>query len=788
MLVSFLFETISCSNPNISTPEEETTTDGEIQTSNVPISFDVTSLKGLAISTSSQKRSVSRSTTTVESLLKITDDGELKKFINIPSNDFYLSSINYITKSPSENSKEFYIVLEGQSYWYEHEEKTDLNGWTYLEPIQHYLGNILCVYEDGSFCDVLKDTNEYMSGEIKFDQDGNAVFLVDSHEKGDMIYKFNPKTKKLDKLVASISGTSYDSLYVTNKGDWIFVQGSRWSDGSTSYFLNAIPISNPNNASTIYYNDSWNSYFKWIYNENSREVYYIADYELRKIPYKGGTYNIENVETVASFKNLNNFNGDGYNISDSLFEYSSAYNYKIRGRAEGYDIEDDNIRYFTFTDSEGKNINYEEIVNYIFSKLRIYLKETRVGIETSGTYVHDGQIYYNEYENIDFREKYEIRFDVFANIPGFEKLASETYKNGAQLSDEKLFETIIEKDLLSLLGRAIISNRYSVENIYKTYNNNFFADILYEKGTNNKIDSTLFMKDETGFLHSVSIPWSTSVSYYSNYELGFLEEETYYTQYYWKEEFLTKAKDVDAEKVLAKFAELLGYEEIDFSLESFKDEKDYSDLYTDKTNVEAILFLSESVERINTLRTIIVKSCTDFFTKTCFIPGTKDSILENQNEKYYMYEYLDKLAISDKTLYGYQTSNNKIVQLTDDEGKAVFEYVKFDNDKEFKFSELLVYENKFYFKNSILSSSGISLGKHNIICFDPETSTFKEVLWDMPNNSDYEIVSYTIHNNNLYGCFVRGTEVIIGEINLETNDYKPVASSEAELKQIMMLK
>ena len=78
MLVSFLFETISCSNPNTSTPEEETTTEGEIQTSNVPISFDMTSLKGLAITegiieNKSAARSASQNT-----LVKITENGEIQ--------------------------------------------------------------------------------------------------------------------------------------------------------------------------------------------------------------------------------------------------------------------------------------------------------------------------------------------------------------------------------------------------------------------------------------------------------------------------------------------------------------------------------------------------------------------------------------------------------------------------------------------------------------------------------------------------------------------------------------
>ena len=58
----------------------------------------------------------------------------------------------------------------------------------------------------------------------------------------------------------------------------------------------------------------------------------------------------------------------------------------------------------------------------------------------------------------------------------------------------------------------------------------------------------------------------------------------------------------------------------------------------------------------------------------------------------------------------------------------------------------------------------------------------------MPNNSDYEITSYSIMGKNLYCCFVRGTEVIIGEIDLTSKNYNKFATSEAELKQIMIVR
>ena len=185
------------------------------------------------------------------------------------------------------------------------------------------------------------------------------------------------------------------------------------------------------------------------------------------------------------------------------------------------------------------------------------------------------------------------------------------------------------------------------------------------------------------------------------------------------------------------------------------------------------------------LYTVLINSCTDFFQKTCFIPDTNKSAIETTAIDWY---YLNDLILSDKALYAIESSANKIVQLTDNDGKAVLEYVNFDYDNPVKFTSTLVHENKFYIKNSILSSAGLETGKHNILCFNPETTAIEEMLWDMPNNSDYEIVSYTINGGNLYCCFVKGTEVIIGEIDLQTRNYNKFATSEAELKQIMIVR
>jgi hypothetical protein len=58
----------------------------------------------------------------------------------------------------------------------------------------------------------------------------------------------------------------------------------------------------------------------------------------------------------------------------------------------------------------------------------------------------------------------------------------------------------------------------------------------------------------------------------------------------------------------------------------------------------------------------------------------------------------------------------------------------------------------------------------------------------MSNNTDYEIVSYDVSGSYLYCCFVNGTEIFIGRINVSDKSYKKfTANTDTELRKIMML-
>ena len=134
--------------------------------------------------------------------------------------------------------------------------------------------------------------------------------------------------------------------------------------------------------------------------------------------------------------------------------------------SESYDYKD----YYFIDPADKITVKYDEIVKYLYAKANENFKSGRTE-------------YYDEalgwvYEYFDASKEYEIRFDEFANVPGFEKLATET----KGLSDVELVKALVEKDLLKLLYDLSSSERYN-QNIYNDYDNNFFADVLYNKET-----------------------------------------------------------------------------------------------------------------------------------------------------------------------------------------------------------------------------------------------------------------------------------------------------------------
>lgn len=128
--------------------------------------------------------------------------------------------------------------------------------------------------------------NLYFVAQDRYDAEGNYA------NNGDMIYKFEASSKTLTKMVAAVEGTNYSNFQITSDGSYIFAQGQRWGNASSSSFLRAIPVSNPNRFVNIYYaSDSWSMDGRWRYDDYSGIMYYILESGLYTVSKAGGFTN-----------------------------------------------------------------------------------------------------------------------------------------------------------------------------------------------------------------------------------------------------------------------------------------------------------------------------------------------------------------------------------------------------------------------------------------------------------------------------------------------------------------
>lgn len=755
--------------------EEEKTGSGSIK----GVSFNISDLTSLAIADeTTATRSAARSTVSEGMLVKLLEDGTVENFINVPEGAS-LSPVSFVTQSPAQNSKEIYIVFEDTTYVPIYETVTDEWGNSWEQWVSDVrIGELLCVYEDGSYVDVLATEdglwkylcdNGNQDSPIKFDGQGNMYYQVwesAGNSSTSMIYKFDPKKKESKQLTPQVPNVSYEQFYVSTDGNWIFAQANRWnSSGSSTHYLRAIPVSDADNPVNLFYDSTGSKWLnQWVYDEVSKNVYYIIDGGLYRIPYKNGTYNQESKELILGENNNNNNN---YNVSfgwDTFLKDSNGYyEYHVNGKASAYDYKD----YYFIDPADKITVKYDEIVKYLYA-------EANRNFKSGMTSYYDEELGW-VYNYFDASEEYEIRFDEFANVSGFEKLATET----KGLSDVELVKALVEKDLLELLCDLYDSERYK-PNLYNDYDNNFFADVLYNKDTGEKINKELFFTTDIGC-------FDTRAEF-----TGWITGEYIEWQYVWKSDFLKEDGTVDAEKVLAKFAECCRKDAIDFSLDFFEDceYENLKVLYTTEKNEAAIEFL-DTKEKRQLFVDAICKYGWEFLTYTCFIPDTDTPAysLNNGNNDYSInYWSLENLTLVGQTLYASDRINSgKLVMLIDENANPVGKFLDIDYESELKVASTLVHNGVFYFQNAIVNASGEEVGAHKILRLDPTASSIEDMFYNMPNNTTFEVVSYTVGGQNLYCCLTKGTEIQTVKIDVTTKQYTQLASG-TKLKQIIIVK
>lgn len=773
----FLGGLFSCANGNGPGLEEPKGTTSKY------LSINMSAFESLAISESEvASKSVARSATSEKMLVKILEDGSIENFINVPE-DADLGPVSFVTQSPAENSKEIYVVLDWEFSYL---------GWENGKTIG--IGQVLCIYEDGSYYDILsKGDGTWMSlcnngtqdKPIRFDGQGNMYYQVwegSGNRSMSMIYKFDPNTKKSTQLTAQVEDTWYEDFYVSEDGNWLFVKANRYTGNSSVHYLRAIPVSDANNPVNLFYDSTGSSWVnEWIYDENSKNIYYSKDGGLYKFPYKDGTYSKDNRELVLGYEENNN---SYFDLENLLLEYRETYiepeyEANFRGRAQSYDLEKgEGEKYYYFIDSsDEETINYDQIVKYLFAELIDSL---------IGPYRYTFE--YDENGNgitkyIDYSKEYEIRFDTFAEVEGFEILATETKDSeGKSLKNEDIFKALVEKNLLGILGKLFASERYA-QNKYDSYTNNFFADIMYNIETGEKIDDELFFKDDIDCF----------VYYFYSYELLESFSNGGFYGYAWdlKSDFLKEDGTVDSAKVLATFAECCGDETIDFSLEFFEncENETLRDLYTTEKNEGAIEFLVTE-EKIPLFIDAIIYYRSEFLTYTCFLPGTDTPAYGSLGNNSVDIWGLSDFVFIDNALYA-NRYGREIVLLIDNNGNPVGKTIELglDNNPNSNstISSSLVYGNSFYFQKAILDSMGEEVGAHKIYRFDTKSSNLEDMFYNMPNNTTYEVISYTVGGQNLYCCLNKGIELKTVKIDINTKEFTEIASG-TKLTQIIVVK
>ena len=812
------------------TTDSGTTDDGDEQKDDTPavnrnigVTFNFTGAQALA--KLEAKQDGSRAVTNVDELgdlVKILADGSMENAITVGEN-CSLSDIVAIYKSPLEDSKDIFIVFNGNSVLgYEEVEKEYEWGGTYTDRQEIRVGQLICLHEDGSIADILKkdDATDYWNTHmslktesVTFDAAGNVYFI--SSDNGDMIYQFDPKTNELVKMVASVENTYYEKMQIDDEGEWIFVSGNRYT-GSSSYFLRAIPINNPNSPVNIYYSSNYEmDPEKWIYDNKNEMMYFIVN--------DGNKAGLFTASKAGGFRNKTFHESCvGESFNDNLFESyigsKSSFCWKDSVKTDG-----------AFDSTKAVQFFIDRVIGFWDCQTQ---EEKRIS-----------------------RDDVDIRFDKFACAKGSLKaLAVLT----AGKKNEEAFEALnnlIGMDVLySLSGKDEEGyNWYEYVN-NKGYRNYLWADILYLKDT----DILLVDSDEIIFEYAMGYAYDESNNYILDENsnptyvmkgvkgIDLLEKQAdgFYSRfsglgellYYensWQESinsfsFTSRFYGQDnssrtivpsqlseddyfyaplnAKAVLEYLFSFCNVEgEKELRLTSFKDDEKYSSLYTTLTNEQAIEWLAADVERLSLFGEVAgvisywfeedympklsYSVFMNLLSRTCFIAGTDQKAItwnwNNEGRYQIPYDYYrwntdgSKISGTDTGIYYeyYNTSGNDpfyyIVQVADADGKMVElvnklplpagKVVKSEKNKD-----------RILLQYSVMDENGAEFGYHHIYSVEMANGLVTNCFDNVPNRNNLEVVSFNSAGDLLYYSAVRGTLVENGIVNLITNEYNPL--------------
>lgn len=731
-------------------------------------------------------RSAARSAESDAMLVKILEDGSIENFIEVPSY-VTLSDIKYIAQSSAEDADEIYVVFEGTS-WGSYREEGSKN-WISVE-----IGQLLCILSDGTYYDILQPERDengnatswkslYTWGDniepIQFDDQGYMYYLVyengkSSNSTTNMIYKFDPATGESTELTAPINGTYYQKFQVSKDGSWIFAQANRWSSNSEAKYLRAIPVSNPAGSINLYY-DSTNSTWvnDWYYDENAECVYAVFSDSFVRYPKNNGTFDKNDAETIFS----NNGGSDVF-YSEALFgDYKNEEVAAFNGYGYAYDLygnTDGEVCYFFRDPNEnedgGHDLQPAQLAKYLFAKAYESLKESYQTAYKEGV--------------TEASPTYRISFEAFAEIPGYELIATAT---AGKYDAEAI--AAIENARLEALVKTLWDSRgrYAQDSMFGYTKHNFFADIIQEEseGTWSAIDPEKFRMNFANDQYFASCgvdQWA-------------LFTTTWTSTRPWKKALLNEDQELDAELFLAKLASYCTGSEIDFSLEAFKDIPRYIGLYTDKKNAEAVAFLDNDIKRqlLNDYLNSIWDSANGaarFLQLTCFKPGTDESayVWREENNNYFWWGSVRQLTADGKSVYGIcgNGSTQGVIRIIDKDGNPDGNFVS--ALQSYTLTNCVASEDGFFFKESILASNGTESGFHHLQFYNVSDETCTNLFDNIPNKDNSELISYSVGGGYAFCCTaINGFTIASFKIDIDTKAYTELGSNQ-KLSQIIVIK
>ena len=268
----------SCSNGSSSDGDSEADFN-----SKQALKFDLTNAKAIASveETSSRNIASRASSSNLNSpLIKILEDSSVASILSIPNNaQGNISEIEKIINTQDKSGNKYlYIVFNGSSwfgYSSEDGEYTNVN-----------LSQLICVYEDGSYKDILGSSNNsysYIENENYIQTDSyGCLYFIKRTDNNTSICKYDPVSQKTSNLTAPLEGINYSKFQMSQDGTKIFVSGYRYSYSSSSYdnsayFIRYIPVQFPEYFKNIYYSsDSYGDY-GWVYQDSTDYFYYIQE-------------------------------------------------------------------------------------------------------------------------------------------------------------------------------------------------------------------------------------------------------------------------------------------------------------------------------------------------------------------------------------------------------------------------------------------------------------------------------------------------------------------------------